>query len=352
MPKRRLCVGVDIGASSIKLCQLERRQDQFHLAKLASHPLPPETIVDGALMSASRVVEALRALFSAQKIRDKKVAVAISGHSVIIKKLTMPQMGREELEASIALEAETLLPFDIKDVYFDVQVLPSEGPVAAGSMQVLFVAAKKDYVHEYTSVLEEAGLTPVVCDVDPFALETTFLHGYAPADASSVALVNVGAAKTTLNIMAGRHSGLTRELTIGGNTFTEGLQRALKISFEQAERYKLGQARDISQPQAVAKANASLIETTELLADELQASFEIFGTSDARGAPKTIYLAGGSTHMPGLEQSLKQRLHMQVEMLDPLRHIETQRIDAQVLQRLRRVVGVAVGLSMRWPGDC
>ena len=349
--KSRLCVGVDIGASGIKLCQLVEGRDGLRVHKLAYAPLPPETIVDGSVMISSRVVGALTDLYRQHRIREKHVAVAISGHSVIIKRLTLPLMERDELEASVALEAETLIPFDIADVYLDVQPLPGE-VAPSGQMQVLFVAAKKDYVHEYTAVLAEAGLRPVVCDVDAFAMETAFVHGYAPTGEVNVALMNVGAAKTTLNILSGATSGMTRELSMGGNVFTEGVQRTLKFSFDQAEQYKTGRLREAVAPPLLAKLSQSLTESVDLLAEEVQGSFDIFAANDSRGAPIHLYLTGGSGHMPGLVAGLKRKLNIEVSALDPFRNVQVSGVDGLMLQQMRLHGSVAIGLAMRFAGDC
>lgn len=351
MGKPRLCVGVDIGASSIKLCQLGHSGGQLRLLHLASHALEPETIVDGGVMNASRLVDALQTLFRQERIKEKRVAIAVSGHAVIIKNLTMPQMDQEELEASMLMEAEQLIPFDIRDVYFDVQRLyGSQAP--AGQMHVMLVAARKDYVREYTSVISEAGLEPVVCDVHPFALETAFLHNYEVTSDKNVALVNLGSSKTTVNILSGTTSGLTRELSIAGNSFTEALQRTLMINADQAERFKRGEKRDLVNDSGEQKAASAVDEVMDALADEVQASFDFFAASDLQGAPTALYLSGGATRMPGLLQALQQRLSTPIEIIDPFRTVQLGKVDEKLVAQLAPSSTMAVGLAMRYAGDC
>src|SRR5205085_1280016 len=116
-----------------------------------------EAIVDGALMNSTAIVDAIRQLLGQYKLKNKDVAIGVSGHSVIIKKISMPKMTQEELEESIQWEAEQYIPFDAKDVNIDVQILtPADVDTGTGQMDVLLVAAKKDMINDYTSVVSEA----------------------------------------------------------------------------------------------------------------------------------------------------------------------------------------------------
>jgi type IV pilus assembly protein PilM len=193
MARGRNALGLDIGTSSIKLVQLKESKKGIQLASFSMAPLPSEAIVDGALMNSNAVVDAIQELFQSQKIKSKEVATSVSGHSVIIKKINLPQMTPEELEESIQWEAEQYIPFDINDVNIDVQILNTES-TQAGQMDVLLVAAKKDMVNDYTSVIMEAGLTPVVVDVDSFAVQNMFVVYYEVPRSETVVLINIGAA--------------------------------------------------------------------------------------------------------------------------------------------------------------
>ena len=148
------------------------------------------------MMNPARIVDAIKELVSTHRIRNKRVAFSVSGHSVIIKKISLPQMTRQELEQSIQWEAEQFIPFDIADVNIDVQVL-NEHSAQQGQMDVVLVAAKKDFIDEYTSVVTDAGLEPVVCDVDAFAIENMFLQNYEAPPSQTIALVNVEPQKRT-----------------------------------------------------------------------------------------------------------------------------------------------------------
>ena len=142
MAKSKLAVGLDIGSSSVKLVQLRERKGGYSLVAWGESRLPPEAIVDGALMNSSAIVDAIRGLLAEQKVKAKEVAIGVRGHSVIIKKIQLPRMSQEELDESIQWEAEQYIPFDVKDVNIDTQILTPAGD-AAGQMELLLVAAKK-----------------------------------------------------------------------------------------------------------------------------------------------------------------------------------------------------------------
>src|SRR5436309_13115942 len=171
MAKSKLALGLDIGSSSVKLVQLKEAKRGYILEAFGVASLPPEPIVDGALMNSTAIVDAIRGLVTQYKLKNREAAIGVSGHSVIIKKISLPRMTREELEESIQWEAEQYIPFDVKDVNIDVQILSPEGAdPGTGQMDVLLVAAKKDMINDYTSVVTGAGLSPVVVAVEAFAV--------------------------------------------------------------------------------------------------------------------------------------------------------------------------------------
>jgi len=169
--KPKNLVGLDIGSSAVKLVELrEGREGKFQLVRAGLESLSPEAIVDGAIMDSSLVVETITRLLSTTSVKNPNVAVAVSGHSVIVKKIQLPAMPEEELSESIRWEAEQYVPFDINDVYLDYVVLE---PGAAGeTMGVLLVAAKKEKVDDFKNVVTHAGRVPQLVDVDAFALRT------------------------------------------------------------------------------------------------------------------------------------------------------------------------------------
>ncbi len=350
MAKGKLAIGLDIGSSSVKLVQLRERKGHYALQAFGVAPLPPETIVDGALMNSAAVVQAIQSLLSANKVKGKDVAIGVRGHSVIIKKISLPRMTQEELDESMQWEAEQYIPFDVKDVHIDTQILGVDE--ASGQMDVLLVAAKKEMIHDYTSVCSEAGLTPAVVDVDAFAVQNAYEASYEPASAETVVLINVGAAVTNLNIVSNGTTTFTRDVAMGGNAFTEEIQKQLSISHEEAEALKIGGQgeSDAVVPHEVERIIQSVAEQ---LAGELQRSLDFYAAT-ATGQPiARAYLSGGMARVPAVLRALEQRSGIPFEILDPLKDIERdeRRFDPGTLSAQAACGAVAVGLALRRAGD-
>src|SRR5687767_13992238 len=235
-PRRQL-VGLDIGSSGIKIVQLKESRGRYILQKFGFKPLEPEVIVDGTVMDEGRVVSAIKELFEETKIRVKQVAVSISGHAVIIKKISLPPMPDEELEGQVRLAAEQYIPFDINEVNIDFHSMnPNEqSDDGQSQMSLLLVAAKKDNVTELSELVKSAGLNPVILDVDAFAIENMYGINYPPSPEDIVALVNIGASVMNVNIVRDETSLLTRDISIGGNRYTEAIQREMGVPYEEAE---------------------------------------------------------------------------------------------------------------------
>lgn len=352
MARDKLCVGIDIGASAVKLCQLRSTKKGYQLENFGMVALPSEAIVDGALMNSARVVEAVQELIAAHKIKNKQVAISVSGHSVIIKKIPMAQQSAEDLEESIQWEAEQFIPFDIADVNIDVQIVREQ--LQPGQMEVVLVAAKKDLINEYQSVIAEAGLDPVICDVDAFATQNMFEANYeVPAD-GTVALVNVGASKTNINIVSKGVSSFTRDLTIGGNAVTEEIQKSLGISFEEAETLKIGAPPDARRdtdtvvPHDVEEAISRVAET---ITSEVQRSIDFYSATSADPSPQQLFLSGGTARLRQLKAALQQRIGVAVTIADPFRNIQIVGQDRDYLNQVAPAAAVAVGLALRFGGD-
>src|SRR4026208_1671340 len=241
-PKRQL-VGLDIGSSGIKLVQLKENRGRYILQKFGFKPLEPEVIVDGTAMDDGRVVAAIQELVAELNVKVKQVAVSISGHAVIIKKISLPPMPDEELEGQVRLAAEQYIPFDINEVNIDFSVLPASDAAgdAQGEMSIILVAAKKDKINELTELVKGAGLFPIVMDVDAFAIENMHAINYPVSQEDTTALVNIGASVMNINIVRGGTSLFTRDIPIGGNRYTEAIQRGMGVCVDGAAATKKGE---------------------------------------------------------------------------------------------------------------
>jgi type IV pilus assembly protein PilM len=357
MAKGKLALGLDIGSTSVKMILLKEQRKRgevgFALQSFGMKPLPPEAIVDGALMNSTAIVQALQELMSELKVKGKEVAIGVSGHSVIIKKIQMPRMTQEELEESIQWEAEQYIPFDVKDVNIDTQILDAGGNDATGQMDVLLVAAKKDMINDYTTVVSEAGLAPVVVDVDAFAVQNMFNVNYDMPEKETVVLINAGASVVNINIIANGVTVFTRDVTIGGNQFTEEIQKQLNVSYEEAEALKIGGNRadaDAVVPQEVERVLASVAEQ---VAGEIQRSLDFYAGTAADANFSKVFLSGGTAKIPALFKTIEARVGVPVEILNPFRKIDVdnRKFDPAFIMDVAPMAAVAVGLALRKPGD-
>ena len=350
MAKGKLAVGLDIGSASVKLVQLKEKRSGFALVAFGTAPLPPEAIVDGALMNSAAIVQAIQELVAQQRVKAKEVAIGVRGHSVIIKKISMPAMSQEELDDRIQWEAEQYIPFDVKDVNIDTQILTPEGD-AAGQMDVLLVAAKKDMINDYTSVCAEAGLTATVVDVDAFAVQNAFEASY-DASADTVVLVNVGAAVSNINVVSRGVTTFTRDITMGGNAFTEEIQKQLNISYDEAEALKLGGQGDSDAvvPQEVERVIQAVADQ---MGGEIQRSLDFYASTAADGKITRAYLSGGTARVPALQRVVEARTGVDVEILNPFKNVEVDhgKFDPALIVAAAPSAAVGVGLALRRPLD-
>jgi len=284
--KKKDVIGIDVGSSSIKMVHLKEAKGSFQLASLGLAVLPSEAIVDNAIMDSSAIVDIVKGLLESHKLKTKNVATSVSGHSVIIRKIQLPIMTEEEMEASIQWEAEQYIPFEISEVNLDFQIL---GPDAndASLMNVILVAAKKDFVNDYVALFKECGLNPQVMDIDCFAVENVYEVNYGTTEGEIVVLIDMGASSMNVNVLRGGMSVFTRDIQVGGSAYNEEIQKRLGLNNEDAETVKLGGEIADVLPEAVAEV---MEDATESLTQEVQRSIDFFSaTSSDEKVEKVFY---------------------------------------------------------------
>lgn len=341
-------IGLDIGSSNIKVVQLKEKKGGYELELFDMVNLPPELIVDGSIIDSMRVVELLKELIKKARIKAKNAVIGIAGHaSVIIRRITLPDMSEEELSESIKFEAEQYVPFDIEDVNMDFQILgPTEEP---GQMDVMLVACKKDIINEYTSVIKEAGLNPIVVDVNAFALSNAYEINYEIEFDRNVALVNIGASTINLNVLKGGISVFTRDSSIGGNIVTEALQKEFNLSYESAERLKSGEPVEGASPD---DARPVVTEAYEDILSEISRSIDYFKTTTVQEDVHEIVLSGGGALLDDFLRLLAERVGVEVRVAEPFRNISIPRkFDVTYLEEIAPLAVVAMGLAVRRIGD-
>ena len=348
--KNKAIVGLDIGSSSVKAVELKAAGKGYRVTAFGSEPVPPDSIVDGAIIDGAAVADAIRRVFENKAFKSKGVAASLSGNAVIVKKMTLPVMTEAELGESIYWEAEQYIPFDIQDVNLDYQILdPGTAADAKGTMEVLLVAAKKEKIADYTGVITQAGRVPVVVDVDAFALQNAYEVNYAPDAGAVVVLLNAGASAININIMSGDQSLFTRDISIGGNAYTEAVQKELNLPFESAEQAKKGQPVEGITFEDVRPVLHAMTENVLL---EIQKTFDFFKATAASDRIDRILLSGGASSVDGFAAALEERFGAPVEPFDPFKKIA---FDATKLgmdsAHLLSTAAVAVGLALRKAGD-
>ena len=344
--KPKAVVGLDIGSSAVKAVELRSSGKGYRVTAIGSEPVPPDSIVDGAIIDGGAVAEAIRKLFGQKAFKTKEVAASLSGNAVIVKKISVPVMTDQELKDSIYWEAEQYVPFDIQDVNLDYQVLDT-GADGRGTMDVLLVAAKKEKIADYTNVITQAGRQAVVVDVDAFALQNAYEVNNG-VDGAVVVLLNAGASATNVNMISNGQSLFTRDLSVGGNAYTEAVQRELNLPFDTAEAAKKG---NLIEGHTFDDVRQVLHAVTENLLLEIQKTFDFFKATAASDRIDRIVLSGGASAVDGFAEAIAERFGVPVEHFDPFRQVAFDKPPAGGVGELAATAAVAVGLALRKAGD-
>src|SRR6201984_645657 len=340
--KTKSLIGLDIGSSSVKAVELKKTKAGYELVSYGIETLAQDTVVDGAIMDAPSVAEKIVSIFDSQKIKAKDVATSVSGHSVIVKRVSMPLMTEEELFDRVQAEASQHIPFDIADVNLSHQLLEA----TENQMDVLLVAVKKDKILNHTNVLAQAGKSPMVVDIDAFALQNCFEVNYEPDAGQTVALLNIGASVMNINIVRGGIPLFTRDVSVGGNQFTDALQQELDLIFEDAERLKKGD----SLPSVTDEQKQQILQSvSDILTLEIHKTFDFFRATASGENIQRIVVAGGTARVPGLVDLLREEFAMPVEELNPFRKvlINPGKHSDDTIREMGPRLAIAVGLALR-----
>ena len=347
--RTRDLVGLDIGSHSLKLVELKQKGKTYELVNFGIQPLPPEAIVEGAIMDSSAVAEAIDSLFVNNNVKKTDVATSVSGGSVIVKKISLPAMSEDELAESIRWEAEQYIPFPIDEVNLDHKTLRGSTD-EGGMMDIILVAVKKDMIGFYANVITQAGKRPMVVDVDAFAIQNAFELNYkndvSPSEV--IALINIGASTINMNIIHGDISLFTRDISTGGNLYTETIQRELNLSRDHAENLKKGVAVEGIDPAAA----LSIIQgVTEDIAVDVQRTFDFFKATSTEERIDRIFLSGGSSKISGILQYFQNKFNAPAETVNPFRSVKIANLDSDFIHDIAPTATVGVGLALRRAGD-
>lgn len=337
-------VGLDIGSSAVKAVELKKKGSTYELVNLGMEQLGQDTVVDGAIMDALSVSSAIENIFRQNKIKTKNVATSVSGHSVIVKRITVNAATDEELYNAIPYEAQQHIPFDMADVNLSYQPL---GPAASGTgSDVMLVAVKREKILNHTNVLSQAGKNPTVVDYDGFAVFNAFEVNYDIAPEQMLAILNIGA--SIMNIVIGRGGTplFTRDVSVGGNQYTDTLQKELDLSFEDAEKFKRGEEVPNVTPE---QKSPHLRSVSEILLLEIQKTFDFFRQTTSTENIQHILVSGGTARIEGLVDQLKEEFNIPVDMVNPFQKltVDSKKFDPKYIEEVGPRMSVAVGLALR-----
>jgi len=341
-------VGIDFGADSIKVVELEDDGQKLRLKKCGLASLTGDCIVDGSVMNMAQAQEELHNLLERVGLLGRKAAFGVSGHNTIVKTISLPPMSQEEFDSSIMLEAAGHIPYDIEEVYVDVQII---NPNVEGQLDVLLCAAKRDVVNEYAAIVRKAGAEPRVVDVNGFAMHNLFERLYGFPQSGAVALIDLGASMTSIVIVRNGVVEFSRDIMLGGMLLTEQIQEKQKLDFQKARDYQV--ALPSLNPETITKQVSQLTHrVVSVLVTEIQRSLEFFNvTSVVRQKVSKVYITGGASETIGLIKELQERLEIPVERLDCFKGVE---IDANrfgmngiEFALVKPTLAVAMGLALR-----
>nr|WP_320016964.1 type IV pilus assembly protein PilM [uncultured Desulfobacter sp.] len=345
--KKDHLVGLDIGAALVKVAELKTTKKGSSLHKFGIAQVPEGMIQEGRIADMEGLAEIIRSLFKSQKIKEKNVALSTGGHSVVIKTISTSKVPDEELHRNIRAEAEQYIPYDINDVNIDYQIL-GDSEYSAEQMNVLLVAVRQDLVDEYVELIHLAGLNPVIIDVDTFALQNVYeiLPDVNPERITL--LLDVGASKTSVNILQNNNSMMMRDMTNGCNQLVSVVEERLDIDREKALQIIMGEV-DYS------KSGQALGDLYEMVVDnwcsDICEVVHTFESGSGNDRVEAIVISGGGGFIDLLAEKLTKELEVAVSKINPFAGLVSDSKELGELEAYQLLAPIALGLAMRRVDD-
>ncbi len=344
--KRPPVLGVDISASSVKVLELSQAGEHFRVERYAVEPMPQNAMVEHSITEVDQVAQAIARAVKRSGTRLKHAALAVPGSHVISKIVSMPAgLSDRDMQTQIEMEADRHIPYPLDEVNMDFQVLgaASEG---AEQVNVLLAACRKEIVDDYAAVADGAGLTPTVIDIETYAMENAYgliARNMAGAGMEkTVAVMDIGATTTTINVMHNSRSVYTRDHTFGGRQLTEEIQRRYGLSYEEAGlAKKQGGLPDNYQTDV-------LRPFMEALCQEAMRALQFFYSSSPFNSVDQVLLAGGCAQIAGIDELLAARVGVAAAVANPFSSMSlATRIKPQMLAADAPSLMISCGLALR-----
>ncbi len=330
--------GLDIGSHTVKVVEIKEGPEGRELVGFALSEIAP-----GSSGGEEAVTEAIRRVMGESKIETDRVVTAVSGQSVIVRHIELPRMSKEEAKNAIKYEAEQHIPFDIKEVTIDFQML--EEASDPKKIDVLLVAARNDLIDSHLKLIQAAGLKPVVIDVDSFALVNA-LEASRGKKEEAVALVNMGAKLTNINIVRDGTSYFTRDISLAGNNLTKAIQESLDLDVPQAEKLK----KEEGEAGGDSPLSNALNPILKDLVSELRLSFDYYENQALERTTNRILFSGGSARLKNLDKFLTEALGIPAEIWNSLDGLGVSSdINKERLTDAVPLLAVGIGLALREP---
>jgi type IV pilus assembly protein PilM len=346
--KKDHIVGLDIGSRSIKAAEIVETKQGLSLKRFGIVDIAHGAIEEGTINDPETVAESIKQLFKSYNIKETNVAVSIGGYSVIVKKISVQTMDEEKLQETIHFEAEQYIPFDISDVNLDFQIL-GESESNPGQMNVFLVAAKKEMVNDYINLVNLAGLNPCIVDVEAFALQNAIEANYDLQN-ENTALIDIGASKTSLNILKGNSSLFMRDVSLGCGQINQKIMSLIECSFEEAEQLKYGDKPDRLTQEDLKGIISSVVTDW---CTEIRRALDFFYSTYPEDQIKRIILSGGGANIDEFRELLATEASAEVESINPLKNlkIDKKHFDDAFIKQIAPQAAISMGLAMRKVDD-
>ena len=341
--KKTHLIGLDIGSKTFKVASVEEIKKGYNLKEFGMIDIPSGVIEEGSIKDPEQAADSIRQLFTMFNIKGRNVALSIGGYSVIVKKINVEAMSEDELQETINIEAEQYIPFDISDVNIDFQIL-GENESNPNQIDVLLVAAKKEIINDYVNLTQMAGLNPCIIDIDAFSLQNIYELNYETKD-ENIALIDIGASKTSLNILKGNSSVFIRDVSLGCGQINERIVSLVDCTLDEAEELKYGDQTD-----KISEENLTQI-ISAVSADwcmEIGRAFDFFYSTYPDQNIKRIVLSGGGGNIKEFQQLLASETSIEVTTIYPFKNFSIDsKFDSSHLEKIALQAAICMGLSIR-----
>lgn len=344
--KKPAMLGLDISSTTVKLLELSMSNGHYKVESMAIEPLPDDAVSEKNIQDPEAVGESIQKALKKSGSKLKTAAVAVAGSAVITKVITMPAgLNDSQLEAQIEMEADQYIPYPLEEINLDFEVI-GETEDNPETVDVLLAASRSENIEMRTSALEIGGLKPKIVDVEAYTIETSSSLITAQIEEGEdnriIAVIDIGATMTSLNVIEDGNLIYTREQSFGGKQLTEEIMRRYGLSYEEAGRLKkTGGLPDNYIPEV-------LEPFKETIAQQVGRFLQFFYTSGQHSYVSLIALAGGCAAIPGIDELIENQLETTTVIANPFANMSlSSKVNPQSLSNDAPSLMIACGLAMR-----